>query len=280
MLTAKNSRFGSLTGAKSDLRSEGTVRWIGGRLQKVGDLPRPQGRLGLNTFNASQAGTSAETLQEGGFAFEPLASNAFYRTSGKRMFDVLALLVLTPFVLVVVLCITLVMLVNGEGARVFFGHRRVGRDGRAFKCWKIRTMVVNADERLREHLKDNPEAAEEWARDHKLDDDPRITKIGGFLRKTSLDELPQLVNVAKGEMSFVGPRPIVRTELHKYGAYRKLYQSVTPGVTGLWQVSGRNDVSYDERVELDVKYVQSISMRNDLQVMVQTVSALATRTGK
>ena len=146
-----------------------------------------------------------------------------------------------------------------DGGPEFFGHVRVGKDGVPFRCWKVRTMVVDAQEKLEAHLKCNPEAAKEWTQDHKLSNDPRITRYGNVLRRTSLDELPQILNVIKGEMSFVGPRPIVEDELVRYGPFKGTYLSMRPGITGLWQVSGRDDISYDERVDLDLIYSRDIS---------------------
>lgn len=172
------------------------------------------------------------------------------------------------------------MFVTGDRGSIFFGHRRIGKNGKVFKCWKIRTMVVGAEQKLIKYLAENPEAAEEWKRDHKLENDPRITKLGAFLRRTSLDEFPQLWNVLRGEMSLVGPRPIVRSELHKYGEHRTSYMSMKPGVTGLWQVSGRNDISYDERVGLDVQYLSSISIAEDMTILLKTAKAVLARTEK
>lgn len=167
-----------------------------------------------------------------------------------------------------------------DGGPGFFGHRRIGRNGEVFRCWKIRTMVVDAEARLAEHLASDPEAAAEWERDHKLRDDPRITRLGAFLRATSLDELPQIWNVLKGEMSFVGPRPVVRDEMRKYGAARTAYLAMKPGITGLWQVSGRNDVSYDERVAMDVEYVSSVSLLTDVRLILLTGLSIVDRTGR
>ena len=201
-----------------------------------------------------------------------------YKVAGKRLFDLTLALALMP--VLVPLISVLWLLTKRDGGSGFFGHRRVGRNGKVFRCWKLRTMVVDAEQKLREHLKENPAAAAEWARDHKLDDDPRITRLGRFLRKTSLDELPQIWNVIRGEMSFVGPRPIVRVELHKYGNHRPVYLSMTPGITGLWQVSGRNDVTYDERVNFDVEYAKDISLLTDLRLIAKTGLSVVGATGR
>lgn len=223
-----------------------------------------------------------EDLSVGRIAAHPSehSSMDFYPNVGKRLFDIALTILIAPLVAFVIGVVAVIMMASGEGGNLFFGHRRVGRNGKVFKCWKIRTMVVDAETKLRDYLASNPEAAAQWARDHKLDNDPRITKIGHFLRKTSLDELPQLWNVLKGEMSFVGPRPIVRSEMHKYGIHRFTYASVRPGLTGLWQVSGRNDISYDERVQLDVDYVQNIAFRTDVSLIVRTAAVVLLRTGK
>ena len=148
-----------------------------------------------------------------------------------------------------------------------------------FKCLKFRSMLVDADRRLQELLAQDPVARAEWERDHKLRDDPRITALGSFLRRSSVDEIPQLFNVLRGEMSLVGPRPIVAAEVPRYRRYINHYCSVTPGITGLWQVSGRNDVSYRRRVALDVTYARSKSLLFDLKILAATVPAVLLRKG-
>ncbi len=169
--------------------------------------------------------------------------------------------------------------VMASGRPIFYGHKRVGQHGKHFPCYKFRTMAPNADQLLKELLARDPEARAEWERDFKLKNDPRITPIGHFLRKTSLDELPQLWNVLKGEMSLVGPRPIVDAELERYGAQVDYYLEAKPGVTGLWQVSGRNDVSYDTRVYLDAWYVKNWSLFNDIVILLRTVKVLLKKDG-
>lgn len=201
-----------------------------------------------------------------------------YKALGKRIFDVFLAILLLPSIVPVVL--TLWLLTRLDGGQGFFGHWRVGKNGKEFRCWKIRTMVANAEAALEEHLLENPEARAEWERDFKLDNDPRITRLGKFLRKTSLDELPQIWNVVRGEMSFVGARPIVRDELVRYGVHAGTYLSMTPGITGLWQVSGRNDVSYVQRVEMDVLYAETCSLWQDISIIFRTGSSVLMRTGK
>lgn len=166
-----------------------------------------------------------------------------------------------------------------DGAPILFGHYRVGRDGRLFKCLKFRTMVRNAQPVLDRLLREDPKARAQWEAEQKLDDDPRITPVGRFLRRTSLDELPQLINVLRGEMALVGPRPITVPELERYGAARWHYLNTLPGMTGLWQVSGRNDLSYDERVRLDRSYAEQHGLALDLGILVRTVKVVLKRDG-
>ena len=201
-----------------------------------------------------------------------------YAANLKRPMDIILALLMLPILVPVIAVLWL--MVRRDGGNGFFGHARVGRDGRVFKCWKMRSMEVNAEEKLASYLKTNTAAAAEWARDHKLDNDPRITKIGGFLRKSSLDELPQIWNVLKGEMSFVGPRPVVAEELNRYGSSRWAYLQARPGITGLWQVSGRNDVSYDDRVAMDVRYSVDMRFQRDIWILAKTAGAVLYGTGK
>lgn len=189
----------------------------------------------------------------------------------------LALLLLV--LLAVPMLLIAAVIVAGDGVPVLFGHYRVGRDGRLFRCLKFRTMRRDAEEALGEILRTDNAARQAWQRDHKLPQDPRITPFGRFLRRSSLDELPQLFNILRGEMAFVGPRPITVEELTRYGPDRWHYLSVHPGVTGLWQVSGRNNTTYEERVALDRLYVERKSPLFDLAIMLRTVRAVLTRDG-
>jgi undecaprenyl-phosphate galactose phosphotransferase len=160
-----------------------------------------------------------------------------------------------------------------------FKHTRIGKNGKVFAVYKFRTMHEDAQERLDILLKSDKNIKKEWEKEFKLKNDPRITKIGLFLRKTSLDELPQLINVIKGEMSLVGPRPIVEEEIIKYGEYFSYFKAVKPGITGLWQISGRNDVDYDERVQLDTWYVRNWSIEQDLIILIKTIVTVLLRKG-
>lgn len=187
---------------------------------------------------------------------------------------VVALLFCLPLMVLVALSIW-----SYDRGPIFFAHRRIGLNGRTFPCFKFRSMAVDAEARLETLLAQDLQARAEWERDHKLRDDPRITKLGLFLRKTSLDELPQLFNVLRGEMDLVGPRPIVDGEIPKYGRRFKQYCKVRPGITGLWQVSGRNDTSYRTRVAMDCIYAKSKSPTFDLWVLAATVPAVLLRKG-
>lgn len=196
----------------------------------------------------------------------------------KRAFDYVltlaGLAVLWPVLLVIAALIKL-----QDGGAVFYRQPRIGRSGKPFDCLKFRSMRVRADEHLAMILQNDPRAAAEWQRDHKLRDDPRITGIGKFLRRTSLDELPQLLNVLMGDMSLVGPRPITADEISKYGADYDFYDAVRPGITGLWQVSGRNDISYARRVALDGWYARNWSLWLDIVILIKTVPALLAQRG-
>ena len=178
------------------------------------------------------------------------------------------------FVLVVVLApvlLILVFMLAREGRPILFKQKRVGQGGKLFYVFKFRTMVPNADEVLVKILEEDADLKSEWIRDQKLKCDPRITRTGSFLRKTSLDELPQLLNVLRGEMSLVGPRPVVQGELHKYGRSVRYYLAQKPGMTGLWQVSGRNNVSYKRRIAMDRLYSMRSSLSFDITILLRTV---------
>ena len=197
----------------------------------------------------------------------------------KRVVDpAVALLLLA---LVAPLLLALWLLCRLDGGPSFFIHKRVGWLGREFGCLKFRTMVPDADAVLARHLAENPAAQLEWNAARKLTNDPRVTWIGRFLRATSLDELPQLLNVLCGDMSLVGPRPVVRTELKQFytAEHRSAYLSVRPGLTGLWQVSGRSDVDYARRVALDTEYVRSASLGLDTQILLRTVAIVLLQKG-
>lgn len=196
----------------------------------------------------------------------------------KRSFDIvgsiLALLLFSPLLLMLALLVK-----TSSPGPVFYGHTRIGRNGKAFRCYKFRTMVQNGEEILKNHLLQNSAAREEWLATRKLQDDPRVTRVGAVLRKLSLDELPQLFNILRGDMSFVGPRPVVQDELDLYGRAAVYYLRSRPGLTGLWQISGRNDVPYRRRVAFDRRYVENWSFAFDLVIIVRTVPAVLASRG-
>ena len=182
------------------------------------------------------------------------------------------------FLLPVMLLVALVVYAQ-DGGPILFAHQRIGLNGRRFYCLKFRSMAADAEERLAALLAADPAARAEWQRDHKLRNDPRVTRVGDFLRKTSLDELPQLLNVLRGDMSMVGPRPIVEAEVAKYGHRFRDYCAVKPGITGLWQVSGRSDTSYRTRVALDCVYARRRNVGLDAYIIACTVPAVLARRG-
>jgi lipopolysaccharide/colanic/teichoic acid biosynthesis glycosyltransferase len=195
----------------------------------------------------------------------------------KRGFDMvvgLALIVMLSPVLA-----ALALFVKRDGGPAVFGHLRVGLNGRKFRCLKFRSMVVNADQALKQLLETDPRARAEWEREFKLKDDPRVTRVGRFLRRTSLDELPQLWNVVRGDMSLVGPRPIIDQELERYGADVTYYLMAKPGMTGLWQVSGRSNTDYATRVSLDVAYVKNWSLTRDITILFKTFKVVVHGSG-
>jgi Undecaprenyl-phosphate galactose phosphotransferase WbaP len=198
--------------------------------------------------------------------------------AAKRAMDLMLALLLSLICLPLSLILALAIKLTSPGP-VFYGHERIGRGRKPFLAWKFRTMYANSDELLEEWLSSNDDAREEWARDQKLRNDPRLTRVGRVLRRTSLDELPQLWNVIRGEMSLVGPRPIVEEEVGKYGSEFGRYLSVPPGMTGLWQVSGRNRTTYEERIDLDTLYVEKWSPMLDAHILAKTAKVVVTGDG-
>jgi len=182
-------------------------------------------------------------------------------------------LVFSPVILIVSIALW------RSGGSLLFSHTRIGRHGEYFKCLKFRTMKIDAESQLKQILVTDPDARAEWERDQKLKHDPRITRLGRVLRQTSLDEIPQLLNVFRGDMSLVGPRPIVLEEVTKYGPHFAQLVSVRPGITGLWQVSGRNDITYRRRKALDILYVRKKSLGFDLKILFRTISVMLRRCG-
>lgn len=197
----------------------------------------------------------------------------------KRFFDFALVVVSLPFLLLFLIFISIAIKTTSKGP-IFFKHERIGKNGKIIKIYKFRSMHEDAQERLKKLLENNEELRQEWNSYFKLKNDPRITKIGNFLRKTSLDELPQIINIIKNEMSFVGPRPVVKEEVEKYyKEYAKFYYMVSPGLTGLWQVSGRNDTTYDFRIKMDSWYVTNWSLWLDIIIIVKTFGVVVKKEG-
>ena len=196
--------------------------------------------------------------------------NRWIKTIFDYVLTITGTIAISPILIVIALWIY-----KDSPGPVIFKHRRIGKNGKEFNCYKFRSMCVDAKERLEQLLKTDPEAKAEWEKDFKLKNDPRITKSGAFLRKTSLDELPQIFNVLKGEMSLVGPRPIIRDEMVRYGEYINDYLMVKPGITGMWQVSGRSDTDYKQRVQLDSWYVRNWSIWLDTMLLWRTIKIVA-----
>jgi exopolysaccharide production protein ExoY len=241
-------------------------------LSGAGTMLRLDQSLSIDPPPAGPADGSRIAFADAPAAPVPDASSAAGRAAKRAMDIVLAavaIVLLSPVMAATALLVRLTM-----GAPVVFAHRRVGLGGRAFRCFKFRTMVGDAEEVLSRHLAADPAAAAEWRETRKLRDDPRVTPLGRMLRKSSLDELPQLFNVLRGEMSCVGPRPVVEDELARYGAATAAYLSVRPGVTGAWQAGGRSSVSYEARVALDRAYVQNWSLWGDVVIILRTIPAL------
>lgn len=213
-------------------------------------------------------------------AFDPgqefhQAKPAYVQLGIKRGMDIAATLVAAPFALTLVGAIALVVRLDGNPA--FYGQPRLGRDGKVFTLWKLRSMVPNADRKLEQHLRENPAARAEWDRTQKLRKDPRITPLGRYLRKYSLDELPQLWNVLKGDMSLVGPRPMFPEQRQHYPD--TAYFEMRPGITGLWQISERNNCSFAERAKRDTSYARMLSLRADLYILIMTAVVVVRGTG-
>ncbi len=207
-----------------------------------------------------------------------LDRNLIPKSRVARVMDLSLILLAAPYIILAFVIIMILIKLDSRGP-IFYRQARIGRFGRKFHVYKFRTMVQNADQILQIYLEKSPELRAEWLATHKLKQDPRVTRIGAILRKLSLDELPQLWNIVIGDMSLVGPRPIVDAEVEKYGKCFDLYIKVRPGLTGLWQVSGRNDTTYERRVELDEYYVLNRSMRLDLEILWKTVFVVLKKDG-
>ena len=273
VLEAENTEdvviVGAGLGAEEQVQLISRIQPLARNVVLVPDLPgAPVANIGL------------EGILEGRHMFLRFENNLARHKNRiiKRVFDLVCALCSLIIVVPVCLVIAIAVKLDSKGP-AFFTHRRVGQGGRLFPCYKFRTMIPNAEAVLKDYLAAHPEAQEEWKTDFKLKHDPRVTHLGAFLRKTSLDELPQIFNVIKGDMSLVGPRPIVTGEIEKYGPYFHDFCLVPPGITGLWQASGRSDTTYDERVQMDTWYVRNWSLWIDIICLCKTVAVVLARKG-
>jgi exopolysaccharide production protein ExoY len=237
-------------------------------------LPKATSQPSVNAWdellNVVRSGGSGARAPGGGGTIDARPLGGSLKRGIDIVLAALSILAVAPLAILIVLLILATM-----GRPVLFAHERIGFKRKLFTCHKFRSMVRDPDEVLRRHLRENPEAEQEWIETRKLRKDPRVTFVGRMLRKSSLDELPQLINVLLGQMSCVGPRPITTDELDLYGAKAPLYLSARPGLTGLWQVSGRSSLCYSQRVALDESYVRSWSLWLDLKIMFRTISVLS-----
>lgn len=267
-------RISDLTGVKtailihSEIPPELREKIISGRWHEFGHIIIiPEGQLGSSVW--------IEAHDIGGMLGLEVRQKLYsrYEQTIKRVLDIFLIVLASPFLVPLFLLLEGIIRLDSPGSAIY-RQVRFGKGGKEFSIWKFRTMVKNADEILDHYLEEHPESAGEWNLTHKLKSDPRVTAVGKFLRRFSLDEFPQLLNVLQGNMSLVGPRPIVQEEIGFYKTSYHLYMRVKPGLTGLWQVSGRNDTSYDQRVELDLYYVNNWSIWLDVFILAKTIKAV------
>jgi len=196
----------------------------------------------------------------------------------KRFFDVFFSLIGMIFILPLMLIVKIVYMCSGDFSKIMFVHKRIGKNGKEFKMYKFRTMVTNAQEMLEEMLKD-PKYKQEWEENHKFENDPRITKMGKILRKTSLDEIPQIINILKGDMSIIGPRPMIQEEVDEYGKNKSKLLSMRPGLTGWWACNGRSCTTARKRRQLELYYIDNCSIKLDIKIILKTIVAVIKRDG-
>ena len=218
-------------------------------------------------MNVEQQGVEKTTLRELGYRFI------------KRIFDIVCGLIGVICLVPLIVIVKIISICNGDRKSIFYTQKRIGKNGKEFKLYKFRSMVPNADEILEQTLKMDKVRAEEWKKYQKFEHDPRITKIGNILRKTSLDEVPQFINILKGDMSMIGPRPLVPGELDQHNGNHEIYESVRPGITGWWACNGRSATTYEERLELEYYYVKNKSLWLDIKCVFKTISAVLTKKG-
>jgi len=232
----------------------------------------------MNQVDGNESALMEAASRGGLFASRTNWLNCSMAVGIKRVLELALIGLVLPFLLPLLAVVAGMVWISSPGP-IFYKQARIGKSGNRFFAWKFRTMVQNAEQRLTDYLAAHPELRDEWERDHKLRDDPRVTSIGGFLRKSSLDELPQLWNVVRGEMSLVGPRPIPVYEESAYGDVRVNYGQTLPGITGLWQISGRNNTTYQERLQYDRHYVRNWSIGFDLYILMKTIRTVLLRDG-
>ena len=239
-------------------------------VEEVTDLEEQEDEL-IKTreiiMNVEQQGVEKTTLRELGYRFI------------KRIFDIVCGLIGVICLVPLIVIVKIISICNGDRKSIFYTQKRIGKNGKEFKLYKFRSMVPNADEILEQTLKMDKVRAEEWKKYQKFEHDPRITKIGNILRKTSLDEVPQFINILKGDMSMIGPRPLVPGELDQHNGNHEIYESVRPGITGWWACNGRSATTYEERLELEYYYVKNKSLWLDIKCVFKTISAVLTKKG-
>lgn len=196
----------------------------------------------------------------------------------KGLFDLIIGLIGMIFLIPIALIVKIVSMLNGDFGKIFYTQERIGKNGKIFKLYKFRSMVPNADEELKKLLKQK-KYREEWEKNQKLSNDPRITKIGKLLRKTSLDEVPQFINLFKGDMSLIGPRPLIKGELDAHNGNHEIYEAVRPGLTGWWAANGRSDIEYSERLKLEYYYVNNMSLKLDIKCIFKTIKVVLCKKG-
>lgn len=240
-------------------------------VEEVTDLEEEQEEELIKTqqiiMNVEQQGVQRTSLRELGYRFI------------KRIFDIVCGLIGLICLIPLTILVKIISVCSGDHKSIFYTQKRIGKNGREFKLYKFRSMVPNADEILEQTLKMDKVRAEEWKKYQKFEHDPRITKIGNILRKTSLDEVPQFINILKGDMSMIGPRPLVPGELDLHNGNHEIYESVRPGITGWWACNGRSATTYAERLELEYYYVKNKSLWLDIKCVFKTISAVITKKG-
>ena len=197
----------------------------------------------------------------------------------KRIFDIICSIVGIIFLVPLTIIIKIVFICTGDFNSIFYRQKRLGKNGKIIKIFKFRTMVPNAEEILEKWLKENPEKRKEYLKDRKIENDPRITKVGNFLRMSSIDEIPQFINILIGDMSLIGPRPVVPDEAENYGKNKTKFLSMRPGLTGYWASNGRNNISYKERIKMELYYIDHCGILLDLQIIFDTIFAVIKKEG-